>query len=98
LASPQNYLNLDNNLNNSQYFNNFFRLNVLNKSKFYGDTLFTNSELLSNGVEKFSSSLPVEYNSIKKTNLFAFNFFENLLLNNKKSNLIFHIDLEENSR
>ena len=98
LSSSQNFLNFDNNLNNNQYFDNFFRLNVLNKAKFYGEPLFTNSELLGNNVEKFSTALPLEYSSIKKSNLFVFNFFENLLLNNKKSNLITHMDLEENSR
>lgn len=98
LSSSQNFVNFDNNLNNNQYFDNFFRLNVLNKSKFYSEPLFTDSDLLSNNVEKFSTSLPLEYSSIKKSNLFVFNFFENLLLNNKKSNLITHMDLEENSR
>jgi hypothetical protein len=98
LTSPQNLINFDNNLNTNSYFDNFFKLNVLNKAKFYSEPLFTNSELLSNNVEKFSSILPSEYSIIKKTNIFVFNFFEDLFLNNKKSNLITHMDLEENSR
>ena len=98
LSNTNNIINFDNNLNNNQYFDNFFRLNVLNKAKFYEESLFSDSELLSNNSEKFSTGLPVDYSNLKKKNNFVFNFFEDLLLNNKKSNLITHMDLEENSR
>jgi hypothetical protein len=40
----------------------------------------------------------IGYSNFKKNNLFLFNFFENVALNNTKSNLITHMDLEENSR
>lgn len=98
LSYSQNIVNFDNNLNNNQYFDNFFKLNVLNKAKFYNEPLFSNFELLNNNVEKYTSSFVLDYIPLKKKNLFVFNFFENLLLNNNKSNLITHVDLEENSR
>jgi len=98
LSSNQSIINFDNNLNNNQYFDNFFKLNVLNKSKFHNESLFLDSELLSNNSEKYFNMLSLSYKDVKTNNLFIFNFFEDLLLNNRKSNLITHMDLEDNSR
>ena len=97
-----NNLNLVNftNESNSAYVNNFFTLNVLNK-KVNFDTTITNLSTLSNNVEKYSTDKFVtnqSYKTIKKNNIFLFNFFEKLLINDNKSNLILHPDLDENSR
>jgi len=95
-------LNFTSNLDNNQYFDNFFKLNILNKSKFYNESLFGNDfNAFSNMLEKYNLnniSSSKAYTNIKKNNNFLFNFFEKLVLNNNKSNIITHPDLEENSR
>jgi hypothetical protein len=98
LASNKNIFEFSNELNNNQYFDNFFKLNVLNKSKFHNEQLFTDSELLTNSAEKYSTGVVPAYDKFKKRNLFVFDFFEKLNNSGVNSNLITHMDLEENSR
>jgi hypothetical protein len=60
--------------------------------------LFTDSELLTNSAEKYSTGVVPAYDKFKKRNLFVFDFFEKLNNSGVNSNLITHMDLEENSR
>ena len=99
LSSLDNAVLLNNNLSMNIYYNNFLKVSVLNKSKFFSETLFNDTMLFNVNSENFVlNTNNLGYSNFKKNNLFLFNFFENVVLNNTKSNLITHMDLEENSR
>jgi hypothetical protein len=81
------------------YYNNFLKVSILNKSKFFSESLFNDTTLFNASSENFVlNTNNLGYSNFKKNNLFLFNFFENVTLNNMTSNLITHMDLEENSR
>jgi hypothetical protein len=99
LSSIDNSIILNNNLNMNVYYNNFLKVSVLNKSKFFSESLFNDTTLFNANSENFVlNTNNFGYSNFKKNNLFLFNFFENVTLNNMTSNLITHMDLEENSR
>lgn len=99
LTGSNSNIFLNNNLNTNFYYDNFFKLNTLNKSKFFSESLFNNTTVFNTNSENFvSTTNNLSYPNFKKNNLFLFNFFEKTALNNTTSNLITHMDLEENSR
>jgi hypothetical protein len=81
------------------YFDNLFKVGVLNKSKFFNEGVYSDTTLFNNNSEKFvSNTSNMFFSDFKKRNTFLFNFFEKSSLTNLNSNLITHMDLEENSR